>query len=55
VQNDKQEKAYHLLLELKLDPMSKKMGEQTIAMSPIVYCSCQTKVEMAMVKAEKEL
>jgi hypothetical protein len=40
-------------IKLKLDLANKKMGEKTVIMSPVIKCSHQTKVEMAMVKAKK--
>ncbi len=40
-------------IKAKLDPASKKMGEEMVVMSRVVKCSRWTKVEMVMVKAKK--
>ncbi len=46
-------RACHLVLELKLDLVSVKMGGEVMVGSPIVKCSCRTKAKMVVVKVEK--
>jgi hypothetical protein len=50
-QGDKRERVFHLVLKLKLE----KMGNETVAMSPIAKHSCRTKAKMAMANAEKAM
>ncbi len=54
MQGDKQKKkACHLVLNLKLVLVSKKMVEEVVPMSPIAKCSSWTKAKMAIVKTKR--
>jgi len=43
IQGGKWEKVCHLILKLKLDLMSEKMGEEAVVGSFVTKRSCQTK------------
>lgn len=49
-QNDKREKTCHLILNLKLVLIRKKMVEEVVPMSPITKCLSLIKAKMAIVK-----
>jgi len=53
VENDKRERACHLVSEPKLDLVNAKMRKEVVIGSPVAKHSCRTKVETIMVKTKK--